>query len=213
MSATAVGLISVVVALVSGLISASVNSWLATRARVSEEMREARLTKYPPLWAKTSMFSRWPRTDATYAHLDSFHRDLRGWFYDVGGLYLSLNSRVRYGELQDIVAAHLRHRPRELGEQIPAAVYDDLMEACSAVRTALTEDLESRRQRSFWSALNRAWTHRRQQVKAQQRIDRVKKAAAPHTVLVALEPPGSEPDGAPPPPLAAPASSRGRGAS
>lgn len=158
------------VALVSSLITASVASWIAERAKVGDELRDLRLKVYPMVWNETSTFSRWPRTNATYDDLRGFHATLRKWYYEVGGIYLSENSRARYGELQELAEAHLGTRGVVLAEHLPGAVYEDLMESCSAFRTSLTEDLESRRQRSLLWTLSRAKLHREQRRLAKRRL-------------------------------------------
>ena len=177
MNAPEIAVISTGAALVSGLLSAFVNTWLATRATVSEELRVQRLKVYPPVWERTGTFSRWPRTSPTRDDLARFHGDLRDWYFAVGGLFMSENSRSRYGDMQELVAAELERLPptaRLLDE-----AYEPLMEACSAFRTALTEDLESRRQGSVvWLARKRL-QHRRQSRAAARRLGAVKGRAPP----------------------------------
>jgi hypothetical protein len=161
-----VALITATAALVSGLVTAAVTGWLAGRAKVSEELRELRLSHYPPVWKRTSMLSRWPQTDATYTDLERLHVDLRRWYYGLGGVVLSENARARYGELQALVGTHLERDGAPPGEELRHETYPGLMTVASAFRTALTEDLESRRQRSLWWTIGRTREHRRQERKA-----------------------------------------------
>lgn len=160
-------LIGIAGALLGGL----VNSALATREKVSEEMRQLRLTSYPALWKLTGDFSRWPRMTNTYVDLDALHGQLRSWYYDVGGLHLSENSRARYGDVQALMDVHLRVHdhdtttPAQADETVSGGAYESLMDACSALRLALTEDLESRKQRSVLQRirlLGRHWWQKRQ---------------------------------------------------
>jgi hypothetical protein len=167
------------VGIASAGIGAIINGSLATRAKVNEELREARLKVYPPLWKLTSQFSQWPRTPTTYGDLFTAHSALRDWYYTVGGLYLSENARERYGDVQKLVAAHLTKRsPERNDERLPDLVYDDLRKTCSSLRTALTEDLESRRQRAIWWAASKALLHRRQRREAARMIDRGRRGTA-----------------------------------
>jgi hypothetical protein len=165
-----VALVTALAALISGLVTAAVTGWLAGREKVADELREIRLRIYPPLWKRTSTLSRWPRTDVTWAGLERFHLDLRRWYYDTGGLYLSENARARYGDVQELVAAHLDDNLRDPDGELPASVYDALMHSASSFRTALTEDLESRRQRSLWWTLSRARVHHAQKHDARRRL-------------------------------------------
>jgi hypothetical protein len=142
-------------------------------------MRQLRLHSYPLLWQLTSSFSRWPRMTNTYADLEEFHRWFRSWYYEVGGLHLSENSRARYGEAQELMAAHLgapegQAMPVQPLRPIPDDVYGGLLEACSALRTGLTEDLESRRQRSVLYNISLAAQHRKQKQNAAKRLAEAK---------------------------------------
>jgi hypothetical protein len=166
---TTFALVSAGIAVASGFISAALNSWLQGRAQVSTELREARTKLYPVVWKHTNVVSRWPWTAATFADLERLHLTLRDWYYDDGGLYLSENSRARYGEVQELIAAHVRGA-ETVSAQLPDRVYEAIEKTCSSFRTALTEDLESRRQSSLWTAARRAWLHNRQKRKARRRI-------------------------------------------
>jgi hypothetical protein len=162
------------------VLGALVNGALATRAKINEEMRQLRLDSYPLLWQLTSSFSRWPRMTNTYTDLEEFHRWFRSWYYETGGLHLSENSRARYGEVQELMAAHLgapegQPMPAQPNGPIPDRVYSGILEACSALRTALTEDLESRRQRSVLHSIGLAARHRKQKTKAAARLAKAKR--------------------------------------
>jgi hypothetical protein len=184
------GLIATGAGLCSGLVSAGANTWLANRSKVSEELREQRLKAYPEVWKQTSAFSRWPRNGVDHAELARFHRELRRWYYEVGGLYMSEHARARYGDMQELVGAYCDH-----GDGSPAALephaYDALMKACSTFRTALTEDLESRRQGSIVWSLRKALQHRGEARSARRRLDVAHRTAprrddaAPHAPPIA----------------------------
>jgi hypothetical protein len=116
----------------------------------------------------------------TYTDLEEFHRWFRSWYYEAGGLHLSENSRARYGEVQELMAAHLRvpegqAMPAQSSGPLPDDVYGGLMEACSALRTALTEDLESRRQRSVLHSISLAARHRKQRRGAAKRLTKAQR--------------------------------------
>jgi hypothetical protein len=172
-----VALITATAALVSGLVTAAVTGWLAGRAKVAEELRELRLSFYPPVWKRTSILSRWPRTNATYADLERLHLDLRRWYFGLGGVVLSENARARYGELQELAGTHLERDEAEPAEELKEETYAALMTLGSAFRTALTEDLESRRQRSLWWTIHRGRLHGRQR-RAAERLRRNAEAGA-----------------------------------
>lgn len=160
---------------------ALVNGAIASRAKESEELRSLRLQTYPSVWGLTSEVPRWPRGDPAYRDLWTLHRSLRTWYFSTGGLYLSENARARYGEMQELLDAVLCGRPeddttpvRELAPVAephkPETVYEALMNTCSAFRTALTEDLATRRTRSIVWATALWLRHRRQRRAARRRI-------------------------------------------
>jgi hypothetical protein len=168
------------VGIAGAVLGAVVNGALATRAKINEEMRQLRLNSYPLLWQLTSHFSRWPRMTNTYSDLEKFHGSFRSWYYDTGGLHLSENSRARYGEVQELMATNLgalegQPMPAQPSDPIPDLVYSGLLDACSALRTALTEDLESRKQRSILHRIGLAARHRKQKAKAAERLAEAKR--------------------------------------
>jgi hypothetical protein len=146
---------AILVAAVGAVIGAAINS----RAKIDEGLREQRLQVYPPLWAHTSIVSRWPRTSATWRDLAAVHGMLRQWYYGSGGLFMSERSRDLYGDVQVLVDWLVLGR-EDSADQMTGREYDYLMERCSALRTALTQDLETRSSRPMWD-LRRRFKRRR----------------------------------------------------
>jgi hypothetical protein len=169
----ATGLVVAGAALVTGIISSLVTSWLAGREKANEELREKRVGAYPQIWRLTGTVSRWPRTTATWGDLEELHLRLRRWYYTTGGLYLSEHARARYGDVQDVVAAHLQYRA-DADDALPdSPVYDDVQASCSAFRTSLTEDLETRRSRSLLRTIGTGRFHKRKAREAKHRLARI----------------------------------------
>jgi hypothetical protein len=148
-----------VVAVIGAVIGAALSSWLGARTTVAQEMRDLRMQTYPILWKRTSVLSTWPQTDATYGHLRRLHEDLRTWYFATGGLSLSENARGRYGSLQQLIGAVVIHARKDDDEPITPDDYTALRESGSALRTAMTEDVESRGQRSVIRAVQHAVLH------------------------------------------------------
>ena len=155
------------VGVVGAVLGAVLSSWLAGRAKAADAVRDVRLKAYPLVWEQTSVVSRWPHTDANWAHLSDLQLALRTWYYETGGLYLSENARRRFGSLQELLAAMLDHSKGKV--DLAAAEYVAVMEEASAFRSALTEDLQSREQHSLVSLVRRAVQHRTQQSAALRR--------------------------------------------
>jgi hypothetical protein len=173
-------IVTAVLGILVATIVALVNGALSSRASESEGLRTHRLEAYPEVWKLTAAVSRWPRTDISYRDLWALHKSLRTWYFDTGGLFLSENSRSRYGEMQELIDAWVAGRPEKDATTVAhsattdrgarESAYEALMLTCSAFRTALTEDLATRRSRSLlWAAI--LWKrHRDQKIQAEHRI-------------------------------------------
>ena len=101
-------------------------------------------------------------TNVTGDDIDQLHREFRHWYFSVGGLYMSENTRGCYGHMQNLIGLYLA-RSQTWSSKVESQDYDPLQDACSAFRTALTEDLESRRRASLWLGLQR-WRHHRKEL-------------------------------------------------
>lgn len=165
-------LFAALIGLVVGAAGAWVKAVLAIRGKVNEELRARRLAAYPPVYRLSAALSFWPPAELTGGELLDINLRLRDWYFTTGGLFLSENSRTRYGELKQLICAHLdEHEDR--AAPVPPWAYRDLADTCSAFRTALTEDLETRRQRSLWWVAVMARRHRGQRAAFESRIDKV----------------------------------------
>lgn len=155
-------LVAGTVAVGTAVATSTVQSWLNTRAKTTEDLRSERLGVYPEVWERTRALSRWPRTNVTGDEIDRLHREFRHWYFSVGGLYMSENTRGRYGHMQKLIGLYLT-RSQTWSSRVASQDYALLQDACSAFRTALTEDLESRRRASLWLGLQR-WRHHRKEL-------------------------------------------------
>ena len=168
-------LFAALIGLLVGAAAAWVKAVLAIREKVNEELRARRLATYPAVWRESSALSSWPAAQLTRDELSELNLRLRAWYFTRGGLYLSDNSRTRYGELKELIVARLERWPESSDGDglLDRRAYDELAATCSAFRTALTEDLETRRQRSFWWTIARWRRHRRQHADWRARIERL----------------------------------------
>jgi hypothetical protein len=169
-------IITGVLGLLTAGILALLNSWIGTRSGIDENLRSQRLELYPALWSATAAVSRWPRVDLTRGTLEELHRTLRSWYYARGGLFLSGPARARYGDVQELIAALLTDNGNA-DDLLAEDWYTDLMKTASSLRTALTQDLDTRRRKSFWETRRRARWHAEEAKKAQTRISQAKASA------------------------------------
>ena len=140
----------IVSALVGGIVSYVGALWknmLGERSRIDESLREARIDVYKTIWRLTGLLPQWPKSDdVTYKNLLRLSEDVRDWYFDKGGIYLSEEARTSYGNLQETLT-HI------VGTQASGKMSDEHYETarakCSLLRSELTKDLLSRRRTLF----------------------------------------------------------------
>jgi hypothetical protein len=182
-SQTVTAIISAAGGLAVATAGAIVKGALAQRAGLDEELRDTRTKLYPSVWRSTGATSRWPKSELTWGRIRAFHEGLRDWYYGEvhhaaadatpGGLYLSRNSQKRYREMQHLIACVLLDADARDNQLVPQEYYELVSDACSAFRTALTEDLETRRKRSVWWAIDMRRQHRSEDKKAKTRARQI----------------------------------------
>jgi hypothetical protein len=109
------------------------------------DLRTKRIGVYEELWKSTAILPKWPKaTGVTYEHLLLFSESLRTWYFQKGGMYLSLSTQKKaYSPLQDALAEVLRaHKSGPVSD----GDYETIRSCCSTLRTALAGDIESRRE-------------------------------------------------------------------
>jgi hypothetical protein len=109
---------------------------------IDTDLRVRRIASYQEIWQGTSLLPKWPPAELNFAQLLEFSAALRDWYFSGGGMYLSLNASAVYRDLQNAIwklHPDTRSGPLKLEE------YESVRSACSALRTELTIDIESRR--------------------------------------------------------------------
>ena len=71
--------------------------------------------------------------------------DLRSWFFNSGGMFLSAKAREAYGEVQESLTSVLKNN-QDGRIRVAEVDYDAILAKCSALRAELTHDLLSRRE-------------------------------------------------------------------
>lgn len=117
---------------------------LATATTIDSDLRAHRIEVYCELWKKTGLLPQWPRNpQLTYPQLRQFSTDLRDWYFERGGMYLSRNAREAYGKVQEALGSVLAANK---GGTVSDPDYDSVRTQCSKLRSELTNDLLSRRE-------------------------------------------------------------------
>lgn len=73
------------------------------------------------------------------------------WYFEVGGIFLSSNSRDKYFAVQDEIKA-IQERSRPYGEVLPDKHLRVITSKSSELRTSLATDLGSRAKAMFGGA-------------------------------------------------------------
>jgi hypothetical protein len=107
------------------------------------DLRKQRMEAYEKIWKKTRLLPKWPRpADVSHEQLHKLGEDLRDWYYDGGGMFLSTKAREAFGLLQDSIQA--ASEGKKTGSLSPTE-YETVRLKCSEFRTEITNDLLSRR--------------------------------------------------------------------
>jgi hypothetical protein len=119
-------------------------SLLSTATTIDTDLRTHRIEVYAELWKRTGSLPKWPRNlDLDYQELQHLTSDLRKWYFERGGMYLSTTARKAYGDVQEAFASVLKEKK---GGTVSEDDYDVIRDQCSALRNELTRDLLSRRE-------------------------------------------------------------------
>lgn len=150
--------LSLLTGLISGLISAVI-TFFVTRAKVrldltaeyDRKLRSERLDAYRDLFKRLKPLARYsPESPLTYQIIRNTSEELRDWYFDVGGIYLSKESRTPYFDLKKLMQEIIDNEnlqetpkaalPKELAKDLEA-----LLEKGKLLREYLTNDIGTRR--------------------------------------------------------------------
>ena len=151
-------LLSLLTGLISGGITAVV-TYFATLAKArldltieyDKELRQNRLTAYTELWKRLKPLARYsPERPATYQIVKETSESMRDWYFDVGGIYLSRESREPYFALKRAMQEVIDHPELQKSKDEPLTPerLKPLHERATALRNELSNDIGTR-QRAF----------------------------------------------------------------
>jgi hypothetical protein len=122
---------------------------LSLTGEIDIDMRKLRLQCYPELWKATELLPRWPRADnISFEDLKALRDTLKEWYFNKGGMFLSETTfQGAYVPLQEELTKEIS---KDLSGRLPSDHYDDIYdrirERCSALRSGMVNDIESRRE-------------------------------------------------------------------
>jgi hypothetical protein len=120
---------------------------LELAGNIDLDLREKRLVAYTEIWKQMRLLPKWPSAaEVRYEDLRELSRGFTKWYFDGGGMFMSSEARDAYGRLQDEIVDVLDTEKKESapGSGI-GGKYEAVREKCSQFRTAITNDLLSRR--------------------------------------------------------------------
>ena len=142
-----------VLALFGTLVTVGVTAYV-TAAKVRRDLeseydislRTERLTAYRELWRLLQPLAKYAQpAPVTYWLAGSLIRELRAWYFQTGGIFLSSHARDAYFELMDELRELLAGAPSTPSSKLDFVAFQTLRELGSALRTATVDDVQTRR--------------------------------------------------------------------
>ncbi len=148
--------LSLLTGLISGAITAVV-TYFATfsKARLEltieydKELRKNRLDAYKELWKRLKPLARYsPEKPLTYQIVKETSENLRDWYFDTGGIFLSRESREPYFALKKAIQDIIDRPELQKDKDAPlgAEWLKPLFDQGRVLREGLSNDIGTRRQ-------------------------------------------------------------------
>ena len=149
-------IIGLIVTGVFGIITGALVAYLSAilkfrkdlEAEYDKDLRNHRLKVYEQLWNHLQLVARYDRPKPlTASTLHELTTSMRQWYFEVGGLYLSEESREAYFKLKDTIKELLNTPRYQTGEALDEEGEDSkrLLEEASLLRARLTKDIGTRK--------------------------------------------------------------------
>jgi hypothetical protein len=146
-------IVAAVLALFGTLVTVAVTAYV-TAAKVRRDLeseydislRTDRLAAYRELWRSLQPLAKYARpAPVTYRVVASLMGELRVWYFQRGGIFLSYRARDAYFALMDELRDLLAGAPPDPTFELDFAAFQMLRELGSDLRTAMVEDVQTRR--------------------------------------------------------------------
>ena len=119
------------------------------QAKYDASIHSQRSAAYLTLWQKLEVLAKFaPPESVTPKRLGQLSRDLREWFFQGGGLYLSDESREGYLQIQSWIKRELA-RASPADEELDPKRLTEILNLSSKLRACLSTDLGSRKHAKF----------------------------------------------------------------
>jgi hypothetical protein len=145
-----------ITAIISGLVG-FIPTYLAAilkyrkelESEYDKDLRNKRIEAYKVLWCHLQPLAKYARIEPfSYNKVNTLLVDLRKWYFENGGIYLTENSRDRYFDLMDeLQKISLSNNTKSVVDQTNREIieFDGVRELGSLLRTDFTRDIGTRR--------------------------------------------------------------------
>jgi hypothetical protein len=149
--------LDIVVAIISGLfgivtgalvtyVSAILKFRKDLEAEYDKDLRSKRIEVYMELWKHLQILARYDRPKPLNKQtLQELTVAMRQWYFEVGGLYLSENTRNVYFDLKKAIQTILENDKYQAGELLDIIDSANILEKASLLRARLTKDVGTRK--------------------------------------------------------------------
>jgi hypothetical protein len=146
------GLVSIIVAIITGLISGFASYTLARReaelrllGMIDEGTSKERLAEYKKLWKHMQLLPLFPPNETvTYGEVKKLNEDFRWWYFNEGGIYLTRMSKDIYLDAQELLYNLWKDHRQNLAGSVQEEQYKAARSRLSDLRDQMAEDLRSR---------------------------------------------------------------------
>lgn len=109
-----------------------------------KDLRQKRIQEYLNLWKLLQPLAFYsPPGPVTYCTIIELSREMRQWYYEKGGIYLSSLSRDSYFALQKKIQEDLTN-PHNQNDLLPDQIREEIKKLASSLRTSMSNDVGTR---------------------------------------------------------------------
>ena len=135
--------------LTGGILGVVFKYWFDYKGMVYKELWSKRFEVYKNLFQITAILPQYPMNpDVTYGSLVRASEQMRDWYFEVGGLLLSVKTRDKYFKVQKMIQEIAKGK--EKNERL-IDDYENVRQLFSQLRKQMTNDLMSRNRLSALS--------------------------------------------------------------
>jgi hypothetical protein len=146
----AIAIITGLFGIVSGVILAYLGAILKFQkdleAEYDKDLRNRRIEVYKELWKHLQLLARYDRPKPlTPKNLEELSVEMRRWYFEIGGLYLSEETRKTYFDLKQAIQRLTETAKYSADEVLDQPDSKFILQKASLLRASLTHDVGTRK--------------------------------------------------------------------